>query len=124
MVPSMLNEQGMDDIVVDKLDLDCHEANLSDWEEVVEKQLHPKHHIKLKMVGKYMDLLDAYKSLNEALLHAGIHTDTKVEIEFLDSVELEREGTDILADADAILVPATNLSRSPSRHHADPAVPC
>jgi CTP synthase len=105
MIPSMLNKQGMDDIVVDKLDLDCHEANLSDWDEVVEKQLHPKHHIKLKMVGKYMDLLDAYKSLNEALVHAGIHTDTKVEVDFLDSVELEREGTGVLADADAILVP-------------------
>ena len=105
MIPSMLNKQGMDDIVVDKLDLDCPAADLSDWDEVVEKQLHPKHHIKLKMVGKYMDLLDAYKSLNEALLHAGIHTDTKVEIDFLDSVELEREGTGKLADADAILVP-------------------
>jgi CTP synthase len=105
MIPNMLNKQGMDDIVVDKLDLDCPAADLSDWDEVVEKQLHPKHHIKLKMVGKYMDLLDAYKSLNEALLHAGIHTDTKVEIDFLDSVELEREGTGKLADADAILVP-------------------
>jgi len=105
MIPSMLNKQGLDDIVVDKLELDCHEADLSDWEEVVQKQLHPEHHIKLKMVGKYMDLLDAYKSLNEALLHAGIHTNTKVEVDFLDSVELEREGTGVLADADAILVP-------------------
>ncbi len=105
MIPSMLNKQGLDDIVVDKLELDCHEADLSDWEEVVQKQLHPEHHIKLKMVGKYMDLLDAYKSLNEALQHAGIHTNTKVEVDFLDSVELEREGTGVLADADAILVP-------------------
>lgn len=105
MIPSMLNKQGMDDIVIDKLDLDCPVADLSDWDEIVEKQLHPKHRVKLKMVGKYMDLLDAYKSLNEALIHAGIHTDTKVEIEFLDSVEVEKKGKDILADADAILVP-------------------
>ncbi len=105
MIPSMLNKQGMDDIVIDKLGLDCPTADLSDWNEIVEKQLHPKNRVKLKMVGKYMDLLDAYKSLNEALIHAGIHTDTKVEIEFLDAVEVEKKGEDILADADAILVP-------------------
>ncbi len=104
-IPLMLNEQGLDRIVVDKLGLDCPEADLSDWRQVVEKQFHPKHRIKLKMVGKYMDLLDAYKSLNEALLHAGIHTDTQVDIEFLDSVDIEEKGAGILSDADAILVP-------------------
>ncbi len=57
------------------------------------------------MIGKYMDLLDAYKSLNEALLHAGIHTHTRVNVDFIDSVEIEVEGTEILNDADAILVP-------------------
>lgn len=110
-IPSMLNAQGLDDIVLDKLELDCPAADLSDWDEVVEKQLHPKHRIKLKMVGKYMDLLDAYKSLNEALVHAGIHTDTAVDVEFLDSVEVERNGTDVFADADAILVPGGFGSR-------------
>ncbi len=105
MIPSMLNAQGLDDIVVDKLGLDCHEADLSDWEEVVEAQLNPTHRIKLKMVGKYMDLRDAYKSLIEALVHAGIHTGTKVDIEFLDSEDLVTNGTDVLQDADAILVP-------------------
>lgn len=104
-IPSMLNAQGLDDIVVDKLGLDCHEADLSDWEEVVEAQLNPTHRIKLKMVGKYMDLRDAYKSLIEALVHAGIHTGTKVDIEFLDSEDLVTNGTDVLQDADAILVP-------------------
>ncbi len=104
-IPSILNKQGLDKIVVDKLDLDCPQADLSDWDQVVEKQLHPRNHIKLKMVGKYMALLDAYKSLNEALLHAGIHTDTKVEVEFLDSVEVEEKGVSILDGADAILVP-------------------
>jgi len=104
-IPLMLNAQGLDDIVVDKLGLDCHEADLSDWEEVVEAQLNPTHRIKLKMVGKYMDLRDAYKSLIEALVHAGIHTGTKVDIEFLDSEDLVTNGTDVLQDADAILVP-------------------
>jgi len=104
-IPLMLNAQGLDDIVVDKLGLDCHEADLSDWEEVVEAQLNPTHRIKLKMVGKYMDLRDAYKSLIEALVHAGIHTGTQVDIEFLDSEDLVTNGTDVLQDADAILVP-------------------
>ncbi|MBT7371512.1 MAG: CTP synthase, partial [Gammaproteobacteria bacterium] len=104
-IPSMLSEQGMDDIVVEKLCLDVPPADLSDWEQVVEAQLNPKHHIKLKMVGKYMELLDAYMSLTEALIHAGIHTHTKVDIQFIDSSELEEKGTAVLEDADAILVP-------------------
>ncbi|MBQ75741.1 MAG: CTP synthetase [Gammaproteobacteria bacterium] len=104
-IPSMLNDQGLDDIVVEKLGLDCHEADLTDWMNVVEAQQNPRHQIKLKMVGKYMDLLDAYKSLNEALLHAGIHTETDVDVEFIDSVEIEENGIEILKDADAILVP-------------------
>ncbi len=104
-IPAMLNEQGLDDIVVEKLGLECPKADLSDWARVVEAQLHPKHRVKLKMVGKYMDLLDAYKSLNEALIHAGVHTDTRVDIEFLDSVEIEEKGCAVLAGADAILVP-------------------
>ena len=104
-IPSMLSDQGLDDIIVDKLGLDAAPAKLEDWRKVVEDQLNPKHRIKLKMVGKYMDLLDAYKSLNEALLHAGIHSLTHVDIEFIDSVDIERDGTDQLADADAILVP-------------------
>ena len=104
-IPSMLNEQGLDDIIVDKLGLNVGPADLSDWEKVVDAQLNPKHFIKLKMIGKYMDLLDAYKSLNEALLHAGIHTHTRVDVDFIDSVEIEVKGTEMLFDADAILVP-------------------
>ncbi len=104
-IPAMLNDQGLDDIIVDKLQLDVPKADLDDWRRVVEDQLNPEHTIKLKMVGKYMDLLDAYKSLNEALLHAGIHTHTKVDVEFLDSVDVEKEGTKLLEGADAILVP-------------------
>ena len=83
-VPELLHEQGLDQIVLDKLKLQCAPADLSDWHAVVEAQMHPKSAITLKMVGKYMDLMDAYKSLNEAIIHAGIHTRTKVNIEFLD----------------------------------------
>lgn len=104
-IPSMLNEQGLDDIVVDKLELDVPAADLSDWRAVVDAQVNPENTVKLKMVGKYMDLLDAYKSLNEAIEHAGIHTKTKVDVEFIDSVDIERKGVELLAGADAILVP-------------------
>lgn len=104
-IPGMLNEQGLDDIVLEKLGLDLPKADLSDWAQVVEDQLNPKYTVKLKMVGKYMELLDAYKSLTEALVHAGIHTQTHVDVEFIDSGDLEKRGTVLLADADAILVP-------------------
>ncbi|MFL2529070.1 MAG: CTP synthase [Candidatus Azotimanducaceae bacterium] len=104
-VPEVLNEQGLDQIVIDKLNLKCAPADLSDWHQVVHAQMHPKSTISLKMVGKYMDLIDAYKSLNEAIVHAGIHTRTKVNIEFLDSEEIEEKGVALLAGADAILVP-------------------
>ena len=104
-IPALLNDQGLDDIVVEKLALDVPPADLTDWAKVVEHQLNPQHCIRLKMVGKYMDLLDAYLSLTEALVHAGIHTKTQVDIDFVDSVDLEKQGVELLADADAILVP-------------------
>ena len=104
-VPELLHEQGLDQIVLDKLKLQCAPADLSDWHAVVEAQMHPKSAINLKMVGKYMDLMDAYKSLNEAIIHAGIHTRTKVNIEFLDAEEIEEKGVSLLSGADAILVP-------------------
>ena len=104
-IPALLNEQGLDDIVVEKLCFEAPPADLSDWAKVVEDQLNPQHYIRLKMVGKYMDLLDAYLSLTEALVHAGIHTKTQVDIDFVDSSELEGKGVELLADADAILVP-------------------
>jgi CTP synthase len=104
-IPSMLHDQGLDDIVVSKFGLDCRAADLSEWNRVVELQSHPRHRIRLVMVGKYMKLLDAYKSLNEAIIHAGIHTLTEVDIDWLDSEDLERNGPVMLEDADAILVP-------------------
>ena len=104
-IPSLLHRQKLDEIVVDLMRIECPEANLEEWDRVVEAQRSPKHKIKLFMVGKYMELLDAYKSLNEALIHAGIHTSTDVDVTFLDSEEVELNGVEILADADAILVP-------------------
>ena len=104
-IPALLAQQGLDEIVVEKLGFEVPRADLSDWQRVLELQMNPKNEICLKMVGKYMDLLDAYKSLNEALIHAGIHTETKVQVDFIDSEQVEIEGTDMLSGADAILVP-------------------
>ncbi|MDY6920475.1 MAG: CTP synthase [Pseudomonadota bacterium] len=104
-IPSVLHAQGLDDFVLEKLGLRCEPADLSEWTAVVDAQLNPQHDITLAMVGKYTDLADAYKSLNEALLHAGIRTRTKVNIEYVDSEDLERDGEETLAKYDAILVP-------------------
>ena len=104
-IPALLAQQGLDEIVVEKLGFEVPRADLSDWQRVLELQMNPKNEICLKMVGKHMDLLDAYKSLNEALIHAGIHTETKVKVDFIDSEQVEIEGTAMLSGADAILVP-------------------
>ncbi|MDA8535110.1 CTP synthase [Pseudomonadales bacterium] len=104
-IPARLAEERLDEIVVQKLGFDVPPADLSDWQRVLDLQQNPKHQIHLKMVGKYMDLLDAYKSLNEALTHAGIHSETKVNIDFVDSERVEADGVEILAGADAVLVP-------------------
>ena len=104
-VPSQLKGQHLDQIVVDKLRLECPEADLSDWDAVVESELNPKGDVKIAMVGKYMDLLDAYKSVIEALKHAGIKHRVKVNIDFIDSESIEKNGTAVLEKHDAILVP-------------------
>ena len=104
-IPRHLSEQGLDDIVVEKLQLDCKKPDFSEWDAVVDGLLYPKDEVKVVMVGKYMELLDAYKSLSEALIHAGIHTKTKVHILYLDSEEVEKQGVEILEGVDAILVP-------------------
>ena len=104
-VPSILGAAGLDDIVVKKLHLDCPKADFSEWDRVVDAQLNPQRVVKLAMVGKYMELLDAYKSLNEAILHAGIQTRTRVEISYIDSTEVMEKGVELLAGHDAILIP-------------------
>ena len=104
-IPVLLNEEGLDEIILKKFSLNAEPADLGDWKGVVESQLRAKNVVKLKMVGKYMDLSDAYKSLNEALIHAGIRTFTQVDVEFIDSVNVEADGVSVLEGADAILVP-------------------
>jgi CTP synthase len=104
-VPQALSEQGLDDIVVDKLGLKCESADLSEWEKVVSSLEKPKHSIDVAMVGKYMDLTESYKSLSEALIHAGIFTQTKVNIHYFDSEEIESNGAICLSEMSAILVP-------------------
>jgi CTP synthase len=105
-IPLWLHSQKLDDIVLNKLGLpDQPEADLSDWKEVVNSMEFPEAEVTVAMVGKYVDLTESYKSLNEALTHAGIHTHTKVRIRYVDSEKIESEGPECLADVDAILVP-------------------
>jgi len=104
-IPLLLRDQGLDDIVVNKLRLDVPPADLSEWKAVVEALKHPVNETTIAIVGKYVDHSDAYKSLNEALIHAGIRTRTKVNIIYIDSETIEDEGVAKLKGVDAILVP-------------------
>ncbi len=104
-IPGLLNRRGLDDIIVEQFHLDCEPANLDEWARVVEAHLNPEQEVTIAMVGKYMELLDAYKSLNEALVHAGIKNRIKVNVRYIDSGNLERSGVDDLRGVDAILVP-------------------
>ncbi|WP_286236835.1 CTP synthase [Neptuniibacter halophilus] len=104
-IPRMLSEQGLDDIVVQRFNLECGDADLSEWDRVADAHLNPEGEVTIAMVGKYMELLDAYKSLIEAISHAGIALKKKVRIECIDSERVEREGVEILSGASAILVP-------------------
>ncbi|WP_427030034.1 CTP synthase [Halomonas sp. H2] len=104
-IPLMLHEHGLDDIVCDKLRLDAEPADLSEWVKVLDSKLNPLKSVSIAMVGKYMELLDAYKSLNEALIHAGIQGRIKVNVDYIDAEDIERHGTERLAGKDAILVP-------------------
>ncbi|MFD1259072.1 CTP synthase [Entomomonas asaccharolytica] len=104
-IPSMLHAQGLDDFVAERFDLDCNTADLSEWDRVVDAKLNPEKEVTIAMVGKYMELLDAYKSLIEALTHSGIENRTKVNLRYIDSEDIEEKGTELLADVDAILVP-------------------
>ncbi len=104
-IPKLLNEQRMDDIILNKLRIDAPAADLSDWAKVIDDLQNPTQTINIGMVGKYMGLTEAYKSLSEALVHAGIHTKTKVKITYIDSEDIEKDGTGCLEALDAILVP-------------------
>ncbi|MDR2219156.1 MAG: CTP synthase [Methylobacillus sp.] len=104
-IPSMLHDQMIDEIVCHKLSVLAKAADLSPWKKLIEAWEHPQHHVDIAFVGKYVDLTESYKSLTEALIHAGMHTRSKVKIHFMDSEEIEKNGVDVLKEMDAILVP-------------------
>ena len=104
-IPSSLHQQNLDAIIARQLNLDVPEADLSEWEQVVYNLEHPESSVTIGMVGKYVELTESYKSLSEALNHAGIHTRTKVNIRYFDAEDLEANGTGSLSTVDAILVP-------------------
>ena len=104
-IPFMLNQQGLDNIVIEQFELSAPPADLAEWHAVVEARRHPEAEVTIAMVGKYVDLKDSYMSLNEALLHAGIRTRTRVNILYIESEAIETEGTGALHEVDAVLVP-------------------
>ena len=104
-IPQMLHDQGLDKIICDKLGLSPKPADLAMWDKLIYALENPKEEITIGMVGKYVDLTESYKSLTEALRHAGIHTESRVNIEYVDSEEIEAHGTKALEKYDAILVP-------------------
>jgi CTP synthase len=104
-IPVALSAEGLDVIVCKKLAIDPPAADLSTWRRLTEALEHPEHAVHIAMVGKYVDLTESYKSLSEALIHAGIHTRSKVNIHYVDSEAIERDGIDGLRGMDAVLVP-------------------
>ncbi|RFP11776.1 CTP synthase [Duganella sp. BJB488] len=104
-VPQMLHDQGLDAIICEALDLNPAPADLSVWSRLIYTLEHPKTEVSIGMVGKYVELTESYKSLTEALRHAGIHNESKVNIEYIDSEEIETTGCAALGKYDAILVP-------------------
>ncbi len=104
-IPGMLHEQMLDEIVCHKLGILAKAADLTVWEKLIDAMEHPLNHVRIAFVGKYVDLTESYKSLIEAIKHAGIHTRSKVDIEYIDSENIEKDGIDVLKKMDAILVP-------------------
>lgn len=104
-IPAMLHDQHLDQFVVDKLQLQAHEADLSVWSGLVEALENPQHEVRIGMVGKYVELTESYKSLIEALNHAGLRARARISIQYIDAEQIENEGTGALESLDAILVP-------------------
>jgi CTP synthase len=104
-IPGLLHAQMLDEIVCHKLNILAKAADLSAWQKITYAQANPKEVVDIAFVGKYVDLTESYKSLTEALIHAGIHTESKVKIHYIDSEDIEKTGTDGLKDMDAILIP-------------------
>ena len=104
-IPRMLHDQGLDDLVVERFGVEAEPSDLSEWDAVVHGLENASREVRIAMVGKYVELAESYKSLSEALAHAGIHTGTRVEIRYVDSEEIERTGVGCLVGAHAVLVP-------------------
>ncbi len=104
-IPAMLKAQGLDELVVERFDLACKEADLAEWERVLYLESNPSGEVTIGFVGKYVELPDAYKSVNEALSHAGLHNRLTVHIRYIDSQDIETKGLSKLDGVDAILVP-------------------
>jgi CTP synthase len=105
-IPKNLHENGLDDYILDRFGMSPMAADFSEWDDVVAREFADRRaRVKVGMVGKYTELVDAYKSLNEALGHAGLHTNTHVDIEYIDAEDLETKGIEPLTKLDAVLVP-------------------
>ncbi|ASD67539.1 CTP synthase [Pseudoalteromonas piscicida] len=104
-IPALLKSQELDNIICRRFYLECPEADLSEWEQVLYQESNPTGEVTIGMVGKYIELPDAYKSVNEALKHAGLKNRLTVNIEYVDSQDIESKGTELLDHLDAILVP-------------------
>ncbi|MDP4529221.1 CTP synthase [Alkalimonas delamerensis] len=104
-IPALLKSQGLDDLIVRRFHIDCKVADLAEWEQVLYQESNPTGEVTIGMVGKYVELPDAYKSVNEALGHAGLKNRLTVTIKYIDSQDVESKGTAILAGLDGILVP-------------------
>ncbi len=104
-IPQWMHDHGVDDIIVEHMRLDVKPTDLSDWQKVIDVMANPAHEVTVGMVGKYVDLTESYKSLNESLSHAGVHNNAHVNIRFIDSVVLESGNMAALDGLDAILVP-------------------
>jgi CTP synthase len=104
-IPGLLHAQHLDDIVLKRLDIVAPEADLSPWQNLVQRLNNPQYTVDIALVGKYVDLTESYKSLSEALVHAGIHSGARINIHYMDSEDIDRDGTGALENMDAILVP-------------------
>ncbi|MGA1335670.1 MAG: CTP synthase [Burkholderiaceae bacterium] len=104
-IPRMLWEQKVDEVICQTLALQAPAANLKVWDDLIDRLEHPQETVRVAMVGKYVDLTESYKSLTEALIHAGLHTRSRVQIEYIDSEQIDDQGPDMLQGFDAILVP-------------------
>ena len=104
-IPGMLKSQGLDEYICKRFNLDCREANLAEWEQVIYQEANPTGEVTIGMVGKYVELPDAYKSVIEALKHGGLKNRLTVNIKLIDSQDIETRGVDLLKGLDAILVP-------------------